>query len=723
MGDFTTFMNFPDTIIESHTWKGNNRSTISFPVSPGGYVLSSVFSLLLLANLMFPSPLAANSTLHRNDLSSRIASLIMDSASDAILHRDNSLWKRYLNIAWEEKHFPQAFPSHLSDNLYYLYLSLEEDRDQFLSFSRNLLRMNPDTGVRDRVKHYISSEELIHSRRLLREDTYNRLTMVLNRLSSAMTSLLQGQTQPLLQLPIDLAFVWHRFGRCSPRQRKSLFLLKEHLSRHELSERKPKIQARLAKLEQKRNKQVFLEELRFGRFFRKKGKIQRALFHFSNAASLGIHPGKAEKEIEALKRQLAEKERDRRASLSVLNGEDFFLTEKEKISYYETVYALVTQDLDALEEYNARFLFDYPESNYADDVQYAATAGMDLHTERSDILERLISLTDNHPGANGGKLAQAAMLSPGINPRHDLGKALKDYRARKRKYILFGGREMDEQVYILSSGALQSPSYAAQNLGVIFVVDVLIRGIRSVFATPLSMEDVIERAAFYERTCQSEAWAGELRTLLASIFLKKRQYGKALHYARKAGTFSEDFLNKLEDRHARQLYVLISQMPDQELKTNSLKRLISRYPHSSIIEQARRDLAPFDEESLYEFQISRKELMIHPELCGAEALNLNPMLIDGRGDNGEIDGEGVKAIREGPVVYRVSGVNSAYELPVSDSNRRAVARSIRQLREREERGEKNFPLEISGGVGSRGFEMYPLFIPIDYNQDDLNLFR
>jgi len=251
------------------------------------------------------------------------------------------------------------------------------------------------------------------------------------------------------------------------------------------------------------------------------------------------------------------------------------------------------------------------------------------------------------------------------------------------------------------------------------------------FSDAVPSDDVLDAACFFIRSAPEDPATGEMKKTLVHLYGKRGQFDKALHYAQSAGIYSPRYLKKLNDRLARKLFLLILQNPDPQMKTERLSRLIAEFPQAPIVKQARKELGRLALDSLFEFRISRAELMTYPELRLHTGLDLDPAYVDGRLDDGELTEEGILAVKGGPLLYRLVGSSGDHEIDMTPEQRDLLRLRLQEIRSgsslKEETAsggkEKPFPLEIAGGIGSRGVEAYPSFAPIPYQQDDLDLYK
>jgi len=694
-------------------------------------VKHKIIIVLALAFIAFGSPYpvkAEPSEVFMDALSSGTISLLNHAMRKSLAGNQDAIWCLYIDRG---KIVTGGDFIWLDENLLYLYSSHLGDRDRYLFWQNEVGGVSSNRFLKEQVRNNISSDEMSTAKRLLRENRYNHFASGLNHTSAAVTSLLEGQMQPFAQLPIDLAYGIVRASRATPQERKSLALFNQFHEKYPHNPEFAGMEGTIKRLEKNRLERIFEQQLTLGRLFARKRAYERAMYHYQNALALRpAHKG-VQKEINRLESEIVRQNRERMSSMSVLAGEDFFSSDEERKGYEAIVNALSAGDAASLLVHSSSFLRKYPGSNYADDVEYAMALYFSFNKNRGQFLKEMSRLSTFYAGTNAALSASEVLASPEFNHTLGVRGAEEEHSAAIRRYILFGERTTDDQLYLVSSGLAQAPQSAAQNLGVFFVLDVAIRGVSCFFSEPVQSDELLDATASYIRAFPEDPITPEMRKKLVRLYEKRGQYEQALYYARSAGTYSPGYLKKLNDRLARKLYLLVSETPDSRLKIERLSRLIAEFPDAPIVKKARRDIDKLTLDAIYEFRITKAELQTYPELWFHTGLNLEPSYLDGRRENGEINEEGVVAIKDGPVLYHLSGEGVAHEISLTVDQRNLLSIHLDEIRLSNgsqkgiegKKGERPFPLEIAGGVGSRGIEAYPAFAPIPYEQDDLDLYR
>jgi len=589
-----------------------------------------------------------------------------------------------------------------------------------------------DTQRNSSIKCQMPENELALARKLLAENRYNKFTLLLNQSSMAVSGLFQGRLQPLFQLPIDLAYTLYRMNQSTPRERKSLFLLKQFFQKQPDSPEFEKWKKRISRLEQKKAKALFHQEYRFGRQFLEKDKLSRALFHFQNALVLDPSSKKAAKKIEEVLSVQAEAKRNRISSLFFLEGDDFFQDMKELGDYENLLYEALKHDQSLFLGQASAFLATHPGSHYCDDVEYTMALAAKSFEKRHDQIRAMQNIRKKNPGSNAAHRAMGMLHNYRFNPYARLNEAQNNHRKKVWKYILWGKRDAGDQVYLVSRTLPSLSMHGSfDNLGIMFFLDIGIRSMISLVSSPVSRNDLIDDFACFERSFVDDPQIPEIREKLTKWNAKQGEFSQALYYAEKQKDINPSKLKKLSDRQARKIYHLILQNPDKKKQLQYLNQLIAEHPKAPIVKNAHKMLDKLMEQTLYEFTISQNDLLLYPEIRKLVSQCLDPCLLDGNKDNDEITNQGLLFVEHGPTLYKTEARNSAQVLKLDAKTRKFLKIQAQTLGFRSQQDksggskqeEETFPLEISGGVGSGGIEVYPSFLPIPYRGDDLALFR
>jgi len=667
---------------------------------------------------------------HQDQETSSSIFLINEAIQDVLMNRETCMGNLPDPRGFSDESLSYTLGSSLTDNLLYLYSAQIDDPDLEIEWQKRLLHDSPDPFLKIRLQNNLSSEERRAARRLLRENFYNQLALPLNHTSNAVSDVLQGKLQSLFQLPVDLVYAWYQFGLSSPRERRSEFLLKQFLRKYPAAAEGRQIESLVKRLDEKRNKSLSDQEYRYGRFFLKNHNLQRAFFHLENAAALNPSSHKIEKHLLRVKKEIARDARYDQEFLFVLDGENFFFSEEEKKSYQQLIYGIIKEDWNSLLYETGEFQTRFPQSNYADDAAYAKILGFDTQRNRNDLLQYLETLIEQYPDSNIRRFARMTLQDPSFNPSLQVEEAKRGYHAALERYILFGNRSLDQQAYIASSSAVQYDSFVLENIGIIFLLDVLVRGVKCLVTDPIPQDAVLEAACHYELTCPLDPEIIPIRGMLAKMYADRKQYPRALYYARKAGTFSDGEIRKLSHSHAKHLYRLIIQTSDPQQKIRALSQLVSLFPDAPVTKKARKELEKIIEESSYEYRVSKKELAPYPEIWKG-TLELGEALFDAHRRNGEIADRGIQIMRDGSIQYYLEGDTTCHEIPLTEEKKDLFRTQLEILEfwnpapgaKGEKPKERAFPLELSGAWGPTGFEMYPAFVPLEEDEEGLNLFR
>ena len=616
----------------------------------------------------------------------------------------------------------------LIDNLSYLESSMEPDPRERYQRLRDIRGDVNDDICRASLDYMRERDEYRISRKLLRENFYNHTTMLLNHFSSAATSLANGRISPLFQLPIDLVYSIYKMRRITPREKKSLFLLRRFQDKEPRASQSKDVEVTVEKLLTKKRKEQLKEEITRAEIYLESGKPYPAIFHIEKARELKPEDDESKQLLHRVQVGLSRKKAGRESSLGVMNGEGAFISPSESRIYGKLVIDLVMRNDDAFRRNAFRHLREYSESNYVDDVKYAMTSLRDYNMDRREILDKMKELCARHPESNIAHHAKAALEDQSFNIFRKRREAEKQLSRNFWKYVITGRKSMDEHLYIAGTSFARSPEAGGQNWGVFLAMDMFYRLIVSMFRDPVpfSQEKLIEASADIIRESPGSPDNEEILEYLADIHEKRKEYDVALEYAKKMHGAPEKRVQKLQNRRAKKLFLMIKEVADRERRVSLFGQLIDEYPDSPIVKEAKKELQKSVDEAVIDFRITKKELVSDPDILLMSGFSLESRLTDGDVKNAEMSSEGLIFIEEGPVVYRMEGDGPARKKEISGEVRQALKKRIQQLRLTAEAagGEESvFPLEIRGGVGSSGVDVYPFFSRIPYQADDLELFR
>lgn len=684
------------------------------------------FLILLTVLVMNSSRLTADDSATSVDRPDK-SDLINDSLA-AFLNGD---WEAVLNFYYDIRqsdHDNDSEALELSDNLAWLYSCMTSDRVIFLKRLEMVRSEREDDFLKRCLRNHYQNDEKILTKRLILENLYNHSTNILNHISASVGALAQGRTQPLFQLPLDIFFSWKKYLEISPRQKKSLFLTKRFNKKYPDASGVDKRKELIRKLSRKKSKQIRKRETSYGVYYEKRRNLVRARFHYNNALeALPNNSPSLKRKIEGLKSRLAGKYRDRSECLTVLKGEDFFQNPGESEDYHNLIYSSLKDDKENFNRQVMHFMKNHPSSNYIDDALYVSAGMENIRKDRKEVFRRFRRLTLNYPDSNAAWLASSYLESPEFNLLKDFKTEEKQYHNETLHYILTGKREREDQLYIAAGAVTGAPSRAAENLGLVFIIDVAVRGVKTLFNNPVPSEDVKSAAARFLRFHPDDSLTMEIDKYLVDLYRKEGDYYNAIKYAEKEAVLPEKEMYELKGRQARKMFTLIKQSPDSPLKKERLVRLIEEYPEASIIPLAKKELHRLLEDDIYEFKISKDLITSYPELWTEISSEINPAFLDDNPDNGEMTPEGIAALEGGPVIYRLENENSSREIQLTSGRRKKINHIMKtvfsedMIKEAKET-EKIFPVEISAGIGG-GVDVHPSFLKIPYDADDLALFR
>lgn len=356
---------------------------------------------------------------------------------------------------------------------------------------------------------------------------------------------------------------------------------------------------------------------------------------------------------------------------------------------------------------------------------------------RADLLRRWDATLDRHPAApeDVAEWARAWIEDPLHNPDRRLDQARARRRGQLARYIFIGPDTPRRRTYKAASWATQTYD-ALQNVGFFYVFEVLGRSVQAAVAPPVPADAVRDAQA---------AWLADAPDLTAP---EARDVAEAL-----ASAYESE--HRYDDARARlKAAGLLDGAKKQDLNTDEAKylaRLAEENPSSSATLAARaRALDPS-----VSIKIKNKKNKGGPEsrhldwstLAAWTAGRLPGGLpgraawFDGRPENGEVTADGLWFEREDKndrdrltlrYVIQYPAEERVYQVPLRTAQlpepvRRwlnfsgTLGEESRQKIKRLKR--LPVPLEVEGGAGMSGVEVYPKLMPIETKHGELELYQ
>lgn len=589
----------------------------------------------------------------------------------------------------------------------------------------NLHRQSSTPEGKTLARYLGAQHDLVQIKRLKKEILYQKSASIFNYISSTISELLNGRTAVLGQIAVDSIYFPFKSRGITPRIRKLHFLTQRVLQKGwTLSDKEKskllRIRGRIA--EQKRKLEL-KKNLRAVRIYFKRGDFNTAGFYLRLAQELSSDSENKSVRKWQWKIASAQGKYDRRLLADVWVKDSFLSSasspDRQRISVLlssllandRESYSLARLELEKyLKKQNLGTL------GFCD----AALLFQDCNWQKGT--ENLTALIRNFPQSTEANLSRGLLLSEYISPYRHFSEARGEYRKQLWRYILTGERQLDEQAYIATSLAVHEARSFASGLGVFILFDVGIRGMTSIWRSPINPDELKDAGVkFIQRSRKhnlSQKQVKKTAKWLAKIYYKERAYTLAQYYYDIAGILTPERREKLRDKSAREL--LRVAMDDQNLsrKKQILESIIQTYGDTKSAKKAEKELDKTIKEEQVLCRVDFELLKFNPQLI--HCLNITPELVDGRKSNGEINSSGVTVFKDGrfQFVDKKTGMSLSGDLEEERFLRfKHLWKEILHTRENhryalESLRRRKFPVEIVGAVGAEGFDLFPRLLPL-----------
>jgi hypothetical protein len=594
-----------------------------------------------------------------------------------------------LKRAESVRHAPLA--ELLSDNVYGLLVACAKDREARMDAYRNLRAVADDDYSNAIAYAGLGTDELLKARRLLRENLYNHFVGTFNYISASASRFINGNTQAVLQVFIDGLFSFRRLGRISDRERESLVLLKCFSDKYPLSPENDWAERKTVRLESKLETKQLEENLVESERAVKTGNTHSALFFADRALESSPDSEQAKRLRLKASADASREERAIVASATVWEHPDVFDSRDRHARYHK-----------ALENV---FLSASP---------VPVSPSGSSQTQRADLF------------------LPPRPVEPDRYLIDSYARASAEVRTEKLRYLALGERSSEDRAYIISSGIVQGAYDALENLGVFFVFDTALRGVKLALGSPVPEDSAIDAGARYVRRFPDTADAQRICREIAARYERAGDYENASAYYARGGSASPKKLSVLTEKAAKRLLIQIREVEDGEQRLQYLKSLTKQYPQTKAAKTATREIAKLEQSLDTEYIFSKSDMRQSPRLFSDDALGIAPDLVDGSDVNGEIDDDGVRVLRNNIAVYREKGEPRTREIALDAERKKKLDSLHAELQYRDSsrsnikrlKQRQFIPIEISGSIGGQGVLAYPTLKPIapDGEHDESGVF-
>jgi len=628
--------------------------------------------------------------------------------------------------------------SGIRDNLARLAAALEPSPIARREALRAAMRDGLDAEAARHARHALASEDGARAALLLANDAHNRRATLINdaiRPFGVFTGgALLAAVNPILlagsavdSLATTATNLW-RWNTLTTPQREALARYRTHLQREPRAPDAPEASRTLRRLSARRNRALCREALAAGDTAREQGNLPQAAFWYAEAqATEGCADNAAERSRRLATARAAHLDTEEAARWPARIPR-YPADPLENAAYASVARAAASGMPDEMLAASRSFLAAYPESTLAAGTRLVMAAA--LHRRQEDPAARRVLAEASNDDGTPGRLATAMLDELGRPPLAEVAAAERAHTMEVARYVLLGSTDSRSALY----GAVQvgaQGAQALQSLGIVNLVGIVTRTWKAWRNDPASNAEIIERGEAQLARDSTSAHAAELHERLARAYERAGNYERALMHVRALPAPDGAWLVRLEERLAAQLLEHARSSPAERLLLDQIER---HFPGTDAAAEAQRRLAILPAPD--EVPVDRATLEASPALTGPQTLDLEPALLDGDRQNGELAERGLVV---GPDGLRLTllGEKGQPEREATrpldlEQRRRFLAALAETLYARRltrpdapEHGrfERWLPLYIRGSIGESGVTVTPALKLRRYESEDRALYQ
>jgi tetratricopeptide (TPR) repeat protein len=314
--------------------------------------------------------------------------------------------------------------------------------------------------------------------------------------------------------------------------------------------------------------------------------------------------------------------------------------------------------------------------------------------------------------------------------RQPIDVANSERRGKTLNYLLFGDTGPGINTHGVARTVAESGSNAPAALGILQGAQTVLRGATLLFGNDLGVEKAIEAYAEVDRTTP-QALSDQDRLKWADLCAKKGRFKDALDILEKHHLDDPKRKAKYRSRWGNAILKRSEDLPAGGDRFRALKFITEKLPDTSAATRAQKLLeeTPSTEKALV--QVTREDLKAYEVPLAQAGFNFKKEWWDGKGDNGEINEEGVYWDPDGTVWYRVGTQSAWRNVPQNTDNLPALSGLFVRIEEegvaralagKRSEGRK-FPIEIEGATGPSSTYVTPKIVQYDIEKDEDGLFQ
>lgn len=556
----------------------------------------------------------------------------------------------------------------------------------------------------------------------------SRFASVFNRLGSGISQLAGGQTIVLLQLPVDAVYSLWRIRVANPMERQLLWMKQAYVHQGQFVDNEMKYIKEIRDLETKVRRAFWLQDLERGKMALRAGDLMIADFYFSRAAERMPTDNKAPDLRDSVRRDLREQERRREDANAIMGYRDASDAADDNIRA-DLAQLLAAGQWEESTDLARQWASDDPEHASLDDIELvdAVTAYALGYRQRARVY--FLWIAGRYAREMNGQYARAILKSEWHFPDLAIGRARARFRADTRRFI-FLGHQTEDYAYVTATQAAALQPAWIRDVAFLFIVDSMVRGVFAAVNNPVSRDGIIDAARMAHLRLGRDEDPGPVLSTLLKNYAKAGRFDQAVLYATLENQ-SPKKVQALKNKEVKSLYRSVLQVRDVELRLHLLNRMQEEYPGSVYEAKIQKSIDDLTEKSAIYGQMDRKTFAGYLSIFNQTVFQFDPAIVDGKKNNGEISSKGVTLRRDKTFEYYETYLKQSKLIPLNDNDYRKAteffdmhSRIVRvdKARESREISEKAY-LEIRGGIGASGADLYPGVAPAVASEETRALFE
>jgi hypothetical protein len=536
--------------------------------------------------------------------------------------------------------------SGVADDLALLAAGLRPTRDARRDALDAVLDEHPDDVVERLARHALEhDDDAGAAAQLLEDDAHNRRATVVNDairpLGIFSGAALLAAVNPFiaagsaLDSLLTTAINLYHYRDLSPREREALVRYRRQLERDPHTTAAPDIIDAAREIGTRRAKALCADSADRAKQALEQDDLDAARFFVADAARL---PGcEDQNKLPEMREKLAAALAKRAARLEAARwpADDLRHPPDDEYGDYEALAgATVLADPAGMMAAAQRFTQRHPDSDWAPGATLVVGVARDMAGHRDAAAEALGSIAGDDDGP--GRVAAGMLASSRFHALDGLHAAERHHARDVAEYVLVGGGPDGRTALYTASEFGAQGLQAAESFGVFNVIGMVTRAWAAWRKDPVSNQAIIDEGEQLLARDPDSPDASDVHERLATAYERAGAYDRALLHYKAVANPKTSRIKDLENEIADKLFENAKKDGGEPVL---LAAIVRYYPDTDAAAKARTALEKIPRPGA--LPLSRDTLVAHPSLLGPSALDLEPTLLDGKLDNGELGEAGV----------------------------------------------------------------------------------